>query len=115
MSNLIKRTQGWDVPVLEGGGAGAGMAARSAPRQPEKRSPKDHKEKADREPELTGEVSFGSPRRRSADSGDRTPMTSDDYKKGGKVRSASARADGIATKGKTRGKIVMCGGGMYKK
>lgn len=28
--------------------------------------------------------------------------------------SASARADGIAQKGKTRGTIVMCGGGMYK-
>jgi hypothetical protein len=36
-------------------------------------------------------------------------------KKGGSVSSASKRADGIATKGKTRGKIVMCGGGMYKK
>lgn len=36
-------------------------------------------------------------------------------KKGGKVGSASKRADGIATKGKTRGTIVMCGGGMYKK
>jgi len=28
--------------------------------------------------------------------------------------SASSRADGIATKGKTRGTIIMCGGGMYK-
>lgn len=36
-------------------------------------------------------------------------------KKGGKVGSASKRADGIAQKGKTRGTIVMCGGGMYKK
>jgi hypothetical protein len=37
------------------------------------------------------------------------------YKKGGKVSSASKRADGIATKGKTRGTIIaMCGGGMYK-
>jgi|LakMenE01Jun11ns_1017448.scaffolds.fasta_scaffold8368738_2 hypothetical protein len=27
-------------------------------------------------------------------------------KKGGKVKSASVRADGIATKGKTRGKVV---------
>ena len=34
------------------------------------------------------------------------------YKAGG---SASSRADGIAQKGKTRGTIVMCGGGMYKK
>jgi len=29
--------------------------------------------------------------------------------------SASSRADGIARRGKTRGTIVMCGGGMYKK
>jgi hypothetical protein len=43
-------------------------------------------------------------------------------KKGGKVKkmagggSASARADGCATKGKTKGTMVaMCGGGMYKK
>ena len=34
-------------------------------------------------------------------------------KKGGMT--ASKRADGIAQKGKTRGTIVMCGGGMYKK
>ena len=36
------------------------------------------------------------------------------FKKGGKVSSASKRADGIAMKGKTRGTIVMCGGGMGK-
>ena len=33
----------------------------------------------------------------------------DTYKVGGKT--ASARADGIAQRGKTRGTIVMCGGG----
>jgi hypothetical protein len=39
-----------------------------------------------------------------------------EYKKGGKVSSASSRADGIAVKGKTRGTMItMCGGGMYKK
>lgn len=36
------------------------------------------------------------------------------YKKGGKVSSASKRADGIAQRGKTRGTMVMCGGGMTK-
>ena len=36
-------------------------------------------------------------------------------KKGGSVRSASSRADGIASKGKTKGTIVMCGGGMARK
>jgi len=34
-------------------------------------------------------------------------------KKGGMT--ASSRADGIAQRGKTKGTIVMCGGGMYKK
>ena len=38
------------------------------------------------------------------------------YKAGGKVASASKRADGIAQRGKTKGTMVaMCGGGMYKK
>ena len=38
------------------------------------------------------------------------------FSKGGSVSSASRRADGIATKGKTKGTMVaMCGGGMYKK
>ena len=36
-------------------------------------------------------------------------------KKMAKGGSASARADGIAQRGKTRGTFVMCGGGMYKK
>jgi hypothetical protein len=44
-----------------------------------------------------------------ADSSDDTVYA----KKGGMT--ASKRADGIAQRGKTRGTIVMCGGGMYKK
>jgi hypothetical protein len=36
-------------------------------------------------------------------------------KSGGSVSSASKRADGIAQRGKTRGTMVMCGGGMAKK
>jgi hypothetical protein len=36
------------------------------------------------------------------------------YAKGGSVGSASKRADGIAQRGKTRGTMVMCGGGMAK-
>jgi hypothetical protein len=35
-------------------------------------------------------------------------------KAGGKVSSASKRGDGIAQKGKTRGTMVMCGGGMTR-
>jgi len=37
----------------------------------------------------------------------------DNFAKGGMT--ASKRADGIAQRGKTRGTMVMCGGGMYKK
>ena len=35
--------------------------------------------------------------------------------KGGKVSSASSRGDGIAQRGKTRGTLVMCGGGRVKR
>ena len=38
-----------------------------------------------------------------------------ELKSGGRVSSASRRADGIAQRGKTRGTtVVMCGGGMAK-
>jgi len=37
------------------------------------------------------------------------------FKSGGSVSSASKRADGIAQRGKTRGTMVMCGGGMAKR
>ena len=42
----------------------------------------------------------------------RTNPMGDTYKKGG---TASSRADGIAQRGKTRGTMVMCGGGMSRK
>jgi hypothetical protein len=44
--------------------------------------------------------------------GMRQGLQDEGYAKGG---SASSRADGIAQRGKTRGTVVMCGGGMYKK
>jgi hypothetical protein len=34
--------------------------------------------------------------------------------KGGKISSASSRADGCAERGKTKGTMVMCGGGYMK-
>jgi hypothetical protein len=33
---------------------------------------------------------------------------------GGKISSASSRGDGIAQRGKTKGTLVMCGGGYMK-
>jgi hypothetical protein len=42
----------------------------------------------------------------AADRASRVNEMGDTYKKGGKVSSASSRADGICIKGKTRGKMV---------
>lgn len=53
-------------------------------------------------------------RKDAANEFDKRVKAGDLYKRGGMT--ASSRADGIATKGKTRGTMVtMCGGGMYKK
>jgi len=52
---------------------------------------------------------------RKRNTGETTNAAGDSYKKGGKISSASSRADGIAQRGKTRGTIVMCGGGMMKR
>ena len=41
----------------------------------------------------------------AADRASRVNEMGDTYKKGGKVNSASSRADGIAQRGKTRGKM----------
>lgn len=46
------------------------------------------------------------PKETKPDTGETTNPMGDKYAKGGKVSSASKRADGIATKGKTRGKMV---------
>ena len=51
---------------------------------------------------------------READAAKKAEDRAYGMKKGGKVGSASKRADGIAQRGKTRGTIVMCKGGMYK-
>jgi hypothetical protein len=47
------------------------------------------------------------------DSASRMNAMGDTYKKGGMT--ASKRADGIAQRGKTRGTMIMCGGGMTRK
>ena len=44
--------------------------------------------------------------KRQRNTGENTNPAGDTYKKGGKVSSASSRADGCAMRGKTRGKIV---------
>lgn len=42
------------------------------------------------------------------------PSNVESKAKGGKISSASSRADGIAQRGKTKGTFVMCGGGMAR-
>ena len=60
--------------------------------------------------EATKEVEAATKRAQSVktkrNTGETTNAAGDSYKKGGSVSSASSRADGCATKGKTRGKFV---------
>jgi hypothetical protein len=96
-----------DDQLLEGGGGGGGGRSGGKytfDRITGSRSASDRKEKEDKASEVSGEMSFGSPKSRNYDSGDRTPRMSDDYAKGGMT--ASKRADGIAQRGKTRGKLL---------
>ena len=44
--------------------------------------------------------------KRKRNTGENTNPAGDTFKRGGKISSASSRADGCATKGKTRGKFV---------
>ena len=106
MAKIGKRPT--DDQLLEGGGGGGGRSGGkyTFDRITGSRSAKDYKEKEDKALEFSGEMGFKSPKSRSSDSSDRTPRMSDDYAKGGKVSSASSRADGCATKGKTKGRIV---------
>lgn len=50
-------------------------------------------------------VSLVKPKDTKPDTGETTNPMGDKYAKGGMIGSASKRADGIATKGKTRGKM----------
>ena len=53
--------------------------------------------------------------RKASDAAETAYNKASSLKKGGSVSSASKRADGIASKGKTRGTMVaMCGGGMAR-
>jgi hypothetical protein len=74
---------------------------------------KNKREEAEATKELENAVKLRQSQKRKANEGDTTNPMGDSYKRGGMT--ASKRADGIAQKGKTRGTIVMCGGGMYKK
>jgi hypothetical protein len=114
---LLEGGAGGGRGVGSGGGEGGGTISRIFPRQTGSRSARDYKENAKdaTTKEVSGEMRFREPRQRTeneyiTDYG-RTPRMSDDMKKGGAVKkmaaggSVSRRADGIAKRGKTRGKV----------
>lgn len=69
---------------------------------------KNKKEENEASKELESAVKLRQSQQRKSNTGETTNPMGDAYKKGG---TASSRADGIAQRGKTRGKIIMCGGG----
>jgi hypothetical protein len=96
-----------DIPV----GAAAKYGAKAAYNM----VTKDKKGETAAEKELIDAVKRNQSIKRQRDTGENTNAAGDTYKRGGSVSSASRRADGIATKGKTKGTMIaMCGGGMYK-
>ena len=64
------------------------------------------KENAEAEQEYLDAAKRAKSIKTKRDSGENTNAAGDTYKKGGSVSSASRRADGIATKGKTKGRFV---------
>jgi hypothetical protein len=74
------------------------------------------KEDAEAEQEFKDATKRAQSIERKRNEGENTNPAGDTFKRGGSVGSASRRADGIATKGKTKGTMIaMCGGGMMKR
>ena len=67
---------------------------------------KNKKEERDAMNEMESAVKLRQSQKRKANEGETTNPMGDSYKKGGSVSSASSRADGCCTKGKTRGKMM---------
>jgi hypothetical protein len=67
---------------------------------------KNKREEREAGEELESAVKLRQSQKRQADTGEKTNPMGDTYKKGGKVSSASSRADGIAQRGKTKGRMV---------
>ena len=107
-------------PALRGlRAAGAGLASKMAPQaakpRVEPKIPQDAAKAARKMEKKPSAMKTKPPRGGSKDPGARRPtqdeldemrMGSDYMRKGGKVGSASKRADGIATRGKTRGRYI---------
>lgn len=67
---------------------------------------KNKKEEREAADELESAVKLRQSQKRQIDTGEKTNPMGDTYKKGGTVSKASKRADGIAQRGKTRGRMM---------
>jgi len=82
-----------DFPIYDSGKYGAKLMLA-----------KNKKEEREAGEELESAVKLRKSQKRQADTGEKTNPMGDKYKKGGMT--ASSRADGCATKGKTKGRFV---------
>lgn len=94
-----------DVPV----GAAAKYGAKAAYNM----VTKDKQGERKAEEEFESAVNRNKSIKRQRDMGENTNAAGDTYKRGGTVSSASKRADGCATKGKTKGTMISMKGGGY--
>jgi len=91
------------MAVRSAGAAGVGAAVKSLSGKDAVANEKS--KNSDEYEDMSGPVNM--------DSSNPTGVAGTGMKKGGMT--ASSRGDGCAQRGKTKGTIVMCGGGMYKK
>jgi hypothetical protein len=94
----------------QAGSVGAGRGKQGGPTAKEK----NQADMSAAEKEMAQEAADNKYREKA----DKSPTTKTEmgeaFKRGGSVSSASSRADGCAQRGKTRGTMVMCSGGMAK-
>jgi len=115
-SRLSRAVEGYAGPVMLAGAAGAGYAdyksTKNRQQEADEAADEIKREKRGVEKTSTDRARDDAREMKMQEQTDKAAdMASKNMAKGG---SASSRADGIATKGKTRGTIVMCGGGTYK-
>ena len=115
-SKLFKTLENNAGPALLAGSGAAGYADYKLTKQREQdksEAASEMKRESRGVPKPTNFDAIQEAKRDAQDAKDRKKISDMGYKKGGKVSSASSRADGCATKGKTKGTMItMRNGGM---
>ena len=118
-SKAFKAMESYGGPALLAGSGAAGVADYKLTKQREQEKREADAEMKRESRGVQKPANFDAIEEAKQDAKDaaaRKKISDMGYKKGGSVFSASKRADGIATKGKTKGTIIaMCGGGMMKR